>query len=153
MEAEKKGIARAVEELVEKGKYKKAYQNVLPEKKIAWFLQSEIGKRLLQAEKNGKLYKEAQFMIGVPMREMEPETESEELVLLQGVIDLYMEEEDGLVLLDYKTDRVEKGQEQVLIQRYQIQLDWYQRALEQMTGKKVKEKIIYSFTLGKAILL
>lgn len=92
-------------------------------------------------------------MIGVPMREMEPETESEELVLLQGVIDLYMEEEDGLVLLDYKTDRVEKGQEQVLIQRYQTQLDWYQRALEQMTGKKVKEKIIYSFTLGKAILL
>lgn len=153
VEAEEKGIARTVEELVEKGKYKKAYQNVLPEKKIAWFLQSEIGKRLLQAEKNGKLYKEAQFMIGVPMREMEPETESEELVLLQGVIDLYMEEEDGLVLLDYKTDRVEKGQEQVLIQRYQTQLDWYQRALEQMTGKKVKEKIIYSFTLGKAILL
>ena len=87
------------------------------------------------------------------MKELEPETESEELVLVQGVIDLFFEEEDGLVLLDYKTDRVKKGEEDVLIRRYAAQLFWYRKALEQMTGKNVKEMILYSFTLSKALLV
>lgn len=152
-EAEKKGLLAAVDSLISDGKYQREHKDILPIRKIQELLESTLGKRLLQAEKAGNLHKEAQFMIGVPMREMEPETESEELVLLQGVIDLYMEEEDELVLLDYKTDQVKKGEEQILVARYHSQLDWYQRALEQMTGKKVKEKIIYSFTLGKAIYL
>lgn len=125
----------------------------MPKRRIDWLLHSNLGKRLVQAEKTDNLYKEAQFMIGVPMKEMEPETDSEELVLIQGIIDLYLEEEDRLVLLDYKTDAVGKDGEQVLVDRYKAQLDWYQRALEQMTGKNVKEKIIYSLSLGKAIYL
>ena len=58
-----------------------------------------------------------------------------------------------IVLVDYKTDRVKRGQEQKLIDLYHVQLEDYARALERMTGKKVKEKIIYSFTLQKEILL
>ena len=92
-------------------------------------------------------------MMGVPMMEMEPETNSEELVLVQGVIDLYMEEEDGLVLLDYKTDYVKRGEEKKLLARYERQLRWYERALEQMTGKKVKEVVLYSFSLDRAFKL
>ena len=63
----------------------------------------------------------------------------------------YYEEEDGLVVLDYKTDRVRESRE--LVERYHGQLDYYARALEQATGKTVKEKIIYSFTLGEEIHL
>ena len=59
--------------------------------------------------------------------------------------------EDGLVVLDYKTDKVRSGEE--LTGKYHAQLDYYGKALEQMTEKKVKEKIIYSFALKKEIIL
>jgi ATP-dependent helicase/nuclease subunit A len=55
------------------------------------------------------------------------------------------------VLVDYKTDRVTEERE--LIERYQIQLDLYERALEQITGKKVREKLIYSVSLRETISL
>ena len=55
--------------------------------------------------------------------------------------------------MDYKTDFVRRGEEQKLIDRYHVQLEDYAQALERMTGRKVKERYIYSFTLGKEILL
>lgn len=149
----KRGFLNALDVLVKEGKYPKEYVNSLPVRQIMQFYASDLGSRLLQAEKKGLLYKEAQFMMGVPMKEMEPETNSDELVLVQGVIDLYMEEEGELVLIDYKTDYVKKGQEKKLVSLYETQLQWYRKALEQMTGKKVKETYLYSFSLSKAILL
>ena len=73
----------------------------------------------------------------------------EETVLVQGIIDVWFEEDGELVVLDYKTDRVFK--EEILREKYHTQLDYYARALEQLTGKCVKEKIIYSFTMQKEI--
>ena len=90
-------------------------------------------------------------MFGVPAKEVNPETTSEEEILIQGIIDAYFEEADGLVIVDYKTDRAEAVLE--LVNKYQEQLWWYERALEQLTGKKVKEKLIYSFALHAEILL
>ncbi|MCD7907730.1 MAG: PD-(D/E)XK nuclease family protein, partial [Clostridium sp.] len=102
----------------------------------------------------GRLHREQQFIIGIPAREM-GRGESRELVLVQGVIDAYMEEEDGLVLVDYKTDRVPGGPagRGILAERYRPQVAYYRKALEQLTGKKVKENIIYSLTLQESILL
>lgn len=147
------GFEQALSQLVESGRYPGEYLSSLPVEKIKKFYKSALGKRLDKAEEQGRLYKEAQFMMGVPMKEMEPETNSEELVLVQGVIDLYMEEEDGLVLLDYKTDYVKRGEEKKFLIRYESQLLWYKRALEQMTGKKVKEVLLYSFSLDRAFKL
>ena len=74
--------------------------------------------------------------------------------LIQGIIDMYFVEDGQIVLLDYKTDKVPyKGGADILKERYSIQLDYYGKALSQITGLPVKEKIIYSFTLGKEILL
>ena len=73
----------------------------------------------------------------------------EEEVLLQGIIDAYFQEGDSLVLVDYKTDFVKRPEE--LEKRYQIQLLSYQMALERLTGKKVKEKLIYSFCLNQEV--
>ena len=76
---------------------------------------------------------------------------SDEL-LVQGVIDLWFEEPDGLVVVDYKTDRVNKKTgDKVLRTRYSAQLEIYAEALAQATGKKVKECIIYSFALGRGV--
>ena len=73
------------------------------------------------------------------------------MVLVQGIIDAWFIEDGEIVLLDYKTDRVDSEEE--LITRYQIQLDLYKRALEAATDMKVKEVYIYSFGLGKVIRL
>ena len=67
---------------------------------------------------------------------------------------MYIKEADGITIVDYKTDRVRKNKagEEELKKRYGIQLDYYAKALGQLTGKTVKEKIVYSFTLGKEIM-
>ena len=73
------------------------------------------------------------------------------MVLIQGIIDAYFEEDGEIIVLDYKTDRVQTEAE--LKDRYQEQLRLYTKALEQITRKKVKEQIIYSFILCKEIHL
>ena len=57
------------------------------------------------------------------------------------------------MLVDYKTDRVGRGEEQKLKELYHSQLEDYSAALERMLNRNVKEKYIYSFFLGKALLL
>lgn len=118
---------------------------------VLWeFVRSPLGQRMKRAQKEGRCHRERQFVMGIPAVKMGL-GESEELVLVQGIIDAYLEEEDTLILIDYKTDRAVPGEEQVLFSRYEKQLDYYQAALEQMTGKKVSEKILYSITLQKEI--
>ena len=78
------------------------------------------------------------------MDETLPEEES---VLIQGIIDMYFIEEDGIVLLDYKTDHVESME--ALWERYEMQINYYREALERLTKLPVKEKILYSFSLDR----
>ena len=118
---------------------------------ILQFAKSGIGRRLREADGKQRLWREQPFVLGIDARELYPEEEDGELILVQGIIDAYFEEPDGLVVLDYKTDKVRRKEE--LAERYQEQLRYYAKALEQMTGKKVKEKIIYSFTLKKEIYI
>ena len=67
--------------------------------------------------------------------------------LLQGVIDCAFLEDDQWVLVDYKTDRIQD--EDAFIHRYEMQLAWYARALERITGKRVKERYLYSISKTK----
>jgi ATP-dependent helicase/nuclease subunit A len=77
-------------------------------------------------------------------------------VLVQGIIDVFWLEEDRIVLLDYKTDRVQNTDE--LVQRYKTQLDLYAKALSNIfsvgkTEKMRTENLIYSFCFGQVIQL
>lgn len=118
---------------------------------IQSFLQSQAGRRMARAMAGGKLFREQPFVMGIDAKEIYPEEEPGEMLLVQGIIDAYFEEDYDLVVLDYKTDRIYSEEE--LASRYHGQLDYYAKALEQMTGKKVKEKILYSFTMHKEIHL
>ena len=125
----------------------KELENINPYK-ILEFTKSEIYAECKNAK---ELYKERPFYINIPASEIYGEdTESE--ILVQGIIDLYyINENDELVLVDYKTDYVEKGNENELIKKYEKQLELYQRALEFATKKKVSKKYIYSVYLGKSL--
>ena len=120
---------------------------------VIWrFASSPLGRRLVRAQAEGKCRREQQFIMGIPAKEIGA-GDSEEPVLIQGIIDAYLEEEDGLVLIDYKTDHIPQGQEEILVKRYRTQMDYYQKALEQIAGKKVKQRIIYSLSLQKEVTL
>ena len=118
---------------------------------VLWrFFQTPLAERMRRADEEGRLYKEQQFVVGIPAREMD-EADSDELVLIQGIIDAWFEDEDGAVLVDYKTDRIGEGEEAVLLDRYRLQLIYYRRALEQITGKTVRQAFLYSLALQKEI--
>ncbi|MCD8023543.1 MAG: hypothetical protein LUF30_11440, partial [Lachnospiraceae bacterium] len=59
--------------------------------------------------------------------------------------------EEAITIVDYKTDRVQSGED--LVRRYRTQIDYYTKALEQLTGRKVRSRVIYSFHLREAIVL
>ncbi len=144
------GLHEAVEEMKRSGKLDGEMAECVRLRDIQQFLQCESGRRMRRAAERGKLWREQPFVLGVPMREIYPDVTGEETILVQGIIDVYFEEGKELVLLDYKTDRVSRREE--LTDKYRLQLDCYAKALEQITGKKVKEKIIYSFALESEIL-
>jgi len=116
--------------------------------KILNFIKSDIAKELKEAK---EIYKEKPFYINVPAREIYKEN-CEENILVQGIIDLYyIDKDDNLKLLDYKTDYVEPGNEQELVKKYSKQLELYKEALEEALNKKVEKVYIYSVYLEKTI--
>ena len=139
------GRQKAVDEL----RIPKEEDALVREGKILAFLDTELAKRMAIAEMHNCLRKEQPFVIGVAANLVKPEFPETEEILVQGVIDVYFEEDGELVLLDYKTDRVSAEGE--LVKRYRTQLDYYAEALERLTHKKVKERLIYSFALEKII--
>ena len=115
------------------------------------FLFSEEGKMLAGYDREGLVCKEKPFTIGLPANAIYPGTESEEPVIVQGIIDLYCKTPEGLRLFDYKTDRIKAGEESLLLDRYRTQMIYYKTALEQITGEKVVKADLYSFALKKFI--
>ncbi len=73
-------------------------------------------------------------------------------LLIQGVIDCFFEEDGQLVIVDYKTDYVDSPERvKILKERYQLQMDLYTEALERITGKQVKERILYLLSINQAV--
>lgn len=144
-------LEKDLEIYVAEGRIGREDADCIWKKDVLKFLNSSIGKRVCQSARCSKLWKEQPFVLGVSAKEIYPNEQEDEQILVQGIIDVYFEEEDGLVVLDYKTDKVYSADS--LVERYHGQLEYYAKALEQITGKTVKEKIIYSFTLGEEIRL
>lgn len=114
------------------------------------FCRSPLGKRMAKAQMSGRLYREKQFMLGLCADEIF-ETDTKETILIQGVMDACFEENNKLVLVDYKTDFVKDKNEAILAERYRKQLEYYEKAAVRLLGLPVCEKYIYSFSLNKAI--
>ncbi|NLY19265.1 MAG: helicase-exonuclease AddAB subunit AddA [Clostridiaceae bacterium] len=139
-------IKAQIGRMVEKGLLTTVQAESVKIEKIRLFLESKTGKRMLASP---KVKREVPFNMEIPCkefyREMDDHLYKNETFLLQGIIDSFFEEPDGLVLLDYKTDYVPPGGIDSIKERYRIQIEYYARALETLTGKKVKGKYIYLF--------
>lgn len=119
---------------------------------IRRFLNSFLGERLMTAD---NVRREVRFNLEVPCGEIYKDIGGavcrQETILLQGIIDCYFEEDDGLVLIDYKTDYVPVGRSQDIKDKYRVQIEYYTRALERLTARKVKEKYVYLFYNGEIL--
>lgn len=134
---------------IESGRILREEYDLVDKDKVVGFLNSDIGKRVCRAAARGKLYKEKPFVLGIAANRLNEGFPEEETVLIQGIIDVYFEEDGKLVLLDYKTDRIKSEEE--LINRYMTQLDYYEEALARITGMPVVKRVLYSFALEKAV--
>lgn len=119
--------------------------------KILNFFRSNIGKRILKAD---KVYKEAPFILKKMAADVIDDLEDcSEEVLIQGIIDCYFEEGEELILVDYKTGHVFGGDIKAVVERYRVQMELYKEALEKITEKKVKESYIYLFDIDEEVLI
>ncbi len=103
------------------------------------------GKRLLASP---EIHREFKFSLLAPASDYGPGLEGEE-VLLQGVIDCWFAEGDGLTVLDFKSDRIRPGGEGTRAEEYRPQLEAYSRALERVTGRKVFRRVLWFFATGQ----
>jgi helicase-exonuclease AddAB, AddA subunit, Firmicutes type len=114
--------------------------------RILSFFESPLGRRMI---KSGKVKREIPFYMKVDStdvyKDLPDDKYRDEKIVLQGIIDCCFEEDDGLVLIDYKTDYVPVGEEESIRERYRLQIEYYEKALRKITGKTVKEKYIYLF--------
>jgi len=182
--ASEKSVHEQMEAMEKEEKITADMRALVKEQIVADFVSSETGRRMALAQCGGALYREKPFVMGFTEEELEnygfgvgsntdsceniyEKTDSdqekeeqkkvrheEDLTLIQGIIDVFWIEDDGITVLDYKTDRVDTAQE--LIDRYATQLKLYADALERVFAArklKVKEILIYSFSLEQLITL
>lgn len=110
-------------------------------KKIAAFFDDDIGRRASEA---ALMEKEREFILCKDIDGTE--------TIVQGIIDCYFEEKDGLVLIDYKTGRINgKGDEDNAVERYREQIEIYREALEAACEKRVKEAYLYLLDIQKFV--
>ena len=113
------------------------------------FFKSDLASRMNKAAMANNLYQEKAFVMGQTPKMLFLDEDEEQTILVQGIIDVFFRESDGIVLLDYKTDRVKSENE--LVSLYERQLQIYADAIEGSFNEKVKELLLYSFHLGKVI--
>ncbi|MED4903070.1 helicase-exonuclease AddAB subunit AddA [Parageobacillus thermoglucosidasius] len=116
---------------------------------IVAFFDTEIGKRLRTAS---EVHREIPFSLALPAKEVYGDGVGKEgNILVQGVIDCLFADEKGLVLIDFKTDAVNRfaggwrEAKQVMLSRYQTQMQLYRRAVEQIWKMNVDECYLYLF--------
>lgn len=161
-EPENTAVKAFLKRLVEDEKLTKQQADSIRVSDIVAFMKNPLFERMKRAKQAGVFHTEQPFVF-IDLSEQSDKSKQDDTnqpdknnggQLIQGVIDVYFEEDGSLILVDYKTDKVsKKGGEDELRRRYALQLEYYAKALSQLLQKPVKEKIIYSFSLGKDIEL
>ncbi|MDO5100671.1 MAG: helicase-exonuclease AddAB subunit AddA [Eubacteriales bacterium] len=119
------------------------------QKEAEVFVKSDTGRAMAAAALRSDLYREHDFIIGVAARELDGSWDSDEVVLVQGVIDACYRDKDGYHIVDYKTDHAPSMEE--LKELYQVQLQLYAQAWRQLTGEEVVDCHIYSTVFRDSI--
>ncbi|WP_100403344.1 helicase-exonuclease AddAB subunit AddA [Bacillus sp. FJAT-42315] len=149
-------IHSLLEELIQRELLTSEQAEVIDPHRIVSFFETEVGQMLLRAD---HVYRETPFNMGVKASELHTDwSGSEEIVLVQGVIDCLIDIDGQLYLLDYKTDQITgrfaggfDEARPVLEERYRIQIDLYAKAIEQIWKRKIVRKYLFFFDGAHAL--
>ena len=101
-----------------------------------------------------KVLREYRFTLLISAREYAPQAPEEDSILLQGVADCCFETEDGLVVVDFKTDRVRSPEEvRQRAEHYRPQLEAYSLALSRVLEQPVVRRVLHFLTPGQTVEL
>ena len=140
---------RELDRLAAEGKLSAAEAAAVEPEGLLKLAASPLGRRMAAAE---RVLREFPFALLCPAERFFPGAGGEEL-LLQGVVDCCLFEPDGLVIVDYKTDRISAAEAPERAGRYASQLESYAWAMSQITGRSVKAKLVYFLRPGEAVEL
>ena len=145
----KENLEKEIENVKNNGFLNEPESLSLDRKKLFGFFNSSLAKRMFSSS---EIMREKKFIFNMSPNELQsdlPELAWQEKIVVQGIIDCAFYEDDEIVVVDYKTDKVSSADE--LRQRYCDQLAIYTKAVEECFGRKVKDTVIYSFFLGEEI--
>ncbi len=135
--------------MIEMGYINQAQADSIDKRNVAAFFESDLYSRIMSAK---NLWREKKFMVAVAQLDIENEI-MERLKksdgMIKGIVDLMFEEDDEIVIVDYKSDHGISAEK--LAERYSVQLRLYKSAIELTERKKVKEAFLYSFELRRSI--
>jgi ATP-dependent helicase/nuclease subunit A len=144
----KEKIEQMIQDLVLKEIITDTEAKAIDKEKLYQYTKSDLWKNLTKAK---EIHKEQPFYINILAKEIYDNVQTEETILVQGIIDLYYISEDNkLILIDYKTDNVKKIEE--LIDKYKTQLSIYKKALENSLNRKVDETYICLLNWGQSLI-
>jgi ATP-dependent helicase/nuclease subunit A len=145
---ENPSIDELINNLTEKNILTSEEAAAIPREKIKTLTDSPLAERMKKAAAAGKLFREIPFVLALPAAQLYP-VESDEKILVHGIIDCYFEENNKLILVDFKSDKI-TGPLDEWAETHRVQMEIYRQAIENATGMEVAETLLYSFSRGEA---
>lgn len=146
-------VEEQLDGMVRRGLISARQRDAVSAQGILEFFRHPLGTRLRRAEKKER---EFDFYMEIPAGEVTdglPEADRDERILLQGIADCFFYEGDGVVLIDYKTDRVTAEEAPARAERYRMQMEYYTRGLREILGCPIRERYLYFLHCGQAVAL
>ena len=140
------GIRAQMEQMREADLLTDAQRDCIPVNQIAQFFASAVGERLTRAK---ACHREFKFSLLVDAVDYFPDAVGEE-VLLQGVVDLWFEDENGITVVDFKSDHIQPGEETQRAEYYRPQLEAYSKALQTILGADKIKTVLWFFKTATA---
>ncbi len=139
-------IEQELSRMVFEGRMTQEQAKAVPAEKVLRFFLSETGRKVRNCK---NIVREFKFTVLEDGKTYHAQLQDDE-VMLQGVADCCLIEDDGLVLIDFKSDRIAQGEEAVRAERYRGQIDAYSRALARIFEMPVKQRLLYFFATDQA---
>jgi len=151
-------IKQVKQKLLSEGAIQKAVAEKINDESIVKFFESQLGQKVIKA--GAAVWREWPFSFAVPadvVGDLPPlptngmQSANDETIIVQGIIDLLVQTQEGLLVIDFKTDNISAGQTTQRAELYRQQLDFYGKAAEKILKRKVAEKWLYFLRPGCAV--
>ena len=143
------GVQAEVKRLTEERLISPEQGQLVDCEKIARFFRTDLGRKLCECS---NVLREFKFSILDDAKSYYTDAESEQ-ILLQGVVDCAIVEDDHIVVIDFKTDFVTEDTVAAISEGYRPQVSAYVRAMERIYQRPVTDAVLYFFELDRIIQL